>query len=339
MESVKEVSKTKHDKKMKILILRLSRIGTTNDEIFFTLYCIARFHKLICFQLWSRDCDNWNTFSTITSTVFFKRILISDFHECHFSCETRLWERNSTTSTNHESRQTFRHSRRILTWKTLYFKNYRLVLKILQCILDVSCCFFVENLCKIYSNAKIILNTRNSDEWLQSMQNTLFIIFQWRSWQILRYLDLTLTGVWCRHNELIWDYFCDNEYDNNEKCKRRFLKHYEYVRKMMPTERLLKYNIKDEWKSVTNFLKLFEFRENVKRNSVENCLMKHVKLWWTRLKINLLNLIVIVVEFDVILIELTLAQAWSMWFKMIIVEVHRTSCKYSDLEKCESRHD
>ena len=141
------------------------------------------------------------------------------------------------------------------------------------------------------------------------MQRTLFTIFQWRSWQLLRYLDPTLTGAWCRHNELIWGYFCDNEYENNEKCKRRFLAHYEYVRKVVPAERLLEYDIKDGWKPVTDFLGLPEFRGVVKRNGAEDCLARHVELWWMRLVISLLNLAVVVAGVGVVLVGLALARA------------------------------
>ncbi|KAL6713143.1 hypothetical protein ACLMJK_009264 [Lecanora helva] len=140
-------------------------------------------------------------------------------------------------------------------------KDFDQVTKEFDCILDVPCCFFAEDLIQAYPNAKVILNTRDTDEWLRSMDQTLFTVFRWPSWQLLRYTDPKVAGAWCRHNEIIWGHFCDGEYDNREKCKRRFLQHYDHVRKVVPPERLLEFDIKKGWGPLTDFLGLPEFKE------------------------------------------------------------------------------
>ncbi|KAL8992164.1 MAG: hypothetical protein Q9169_007316 [Polycauliona sp. 2 TL-2023] len=96
-----------------------------------------------------------------------------------------------------------------------------------DCVLDTPCCFFVEEFCEAYPDAKVILNTRDADSWIKSMRKTLFTVFRWPSWQILRYTDPSFCGTWFRHVTITWKVFCDNDYDDYDKCKERFWKHHE----------------------------------------------------------------------------------------------------------------
>lgn len=150
-----------------------------------------------------------------------------------------------------------------------------------QCVLDVPCCFFAEELALAYPEAKIILNVRDVEKWYTSMSGTLFQIFRWPSWHILRYTDPSFCGAWCRHNEVIWDFFCDGEYDEEVKCKEGFERHNEYVRKVVPPERLLEYEIGQGWKPVTDFLGLEGFEGEVKRFDARECIEGH---YWVRRK-------------------------------------------------------
>lgn len=125
-----------------------------------------------------------------------------------------------------------------------------------QCILDTPCCFFAEELCKAYPEAKVILNTRDFDGWMRSMQETIFKVFRWPSWLLLRYTDPFGCGPWYEHVKLTWDVFCDGDFDNIDKCRRRFLEHYEQVRQVVPKHRLLEYRIKDGWDPLVEFLGL-----------------------------------------------------------------------------------
>ena len=184
-----------------------------------------------------------------------------------------------------------------------------LVLIIFQCILDVPCCFFAEELSAAYPEAKVILNTRDADEWLRSMNDTLFTVFRWPSWQILRYTDPKVCGAWCRHNELIWNYFCDGEYDNKEKCRKRFLEHYEHVRRVVPADRLLEYDVKEGWKPVTDLLGLPEFRGVVSRNSTAEFLEGHAKLWRFCLANSLRNLVKLAVGLSILVGSVTYAKS------------------------------
>ena len=110
-------------------------------------------------------------------------------------------------------------------------------------------------------------------------------------------MDPKLCGAWCRHNEVIWNHFCNGEYDNRKKCKERLLQHYEHVRRVVPADRLLEYDIKEGWKPVTDFLCLPEFDGTVSKNRPAEFLEIHARLWRICLVNSLLNLAKLAVGF------------------------------------------
>ena len=141
------------------------------------------------------------------------------------------------------------------------------------------------------------------------MHQSLLTVFRWPSWQILRYTDPNSCGAWCRHNELIWNHFCDGEYDNREKCKERFLEHYEHVRRVVPGDRLLEYDIKEGWKPVTDFLDLPEFSSTVSRNSTAD-FVKAMELRWIQfIKNSLQNLTIPALALSLLVGSMTYAKS------------------------------
>ena len=156
------------------------------------------------------------------------------------------------------------------------------------------------------SKRKIILNKRVPVDCLRSMERTLFTAFRWPSWQMLRYTDPNGYGAWCRHNEVIWNHFCDGDYENGEKCKSRFREHCEHARKVVPVNRLLEFDIREGWTPVTNFLGLREFRGAVTRKNAAEFSALHTKGWWVVLLNNVIRLTkfgigVVAIEFGAIL--------------------------------------
>lgn len=121
-------------------------------------------------------------------------------------------------------------------------------------------------------------------------------------------MDPYRCGVWCRHNEVIWNHFCDGEYDNSEKCKRRFREHYEHVRKVVPAQRLLEYDIKEGWTPVTNFLGLPEFLGVVPRFEASEFVAAHAKVWWIFLRNAVMNMTKCAVGVGAVVIGIILAK-------------------------------
>lgn len=78
---------------------------------------------------------------------------------------------------------------------------------------------------------------------------------------------------------LIWSHFCDLDYDDKDKCNRRFLQHNEHVRQVVSREHLLEYDIMQGWKPITAFLGLPDFTGTVERISAYGMGQMHKKLW------------------------------------------------------------
>lgn len=161
-----------------------------------------------------------------------------------------------------------------------------------KAVIDVPCCLFVEELIAACPKAKIILNVRDADKWLQSMQKSLFTVFNWQSWKILRYTDPGLTGRHREHDELIWRVFCGN--DQGQKCRQAFINHNNYVQKVVPPERILTYEVSEGWEPLCHFLdipvpiKPFPFI-----NSSDQFLAAFASLWRLSLRRSLRNVLVV----------------------------------------------
>ncbi|KAL8714086.1 MAG: hypothetical protein Q9220_001814 [cf. Caloplaca sp. 1 TL-2023] len=154
------------------------------------------------------------------------------------------------------------------------------VVKGFDCVLDVPCTFFTAEFITHYPSCLVILNTRPPDPWLRSMHSTLFLVFQWRSWPLLAFLDPGFAGKWYRHIRLIFGIFCNNDY-YGDPPKEAYLKHYEEVRRTVPRERLLEYRVQEGWEPLCAFLgKEVPVGEEFPRvNDTENFVKGHGRLW------------------------------------------------------------
>lgn len=147
-----------------------------------------------------------------------------------------------------------------------------------KCVLDVPCCFFVEELTTAYPDAKVILTMRDVDKWLVSMHQTLFTVFAWPSWKILRYTDPLVVGRWYRHVMLTFQIFCDNDY--GEKCRQGYLDYYQHVRDVVPKENLLEFHPSQGWEPLCQFLGVeVPDGEYPHSNDGETFVDAHSELW------------------------------------------------------------
>ena len=160
------------------------------------------------------------------------------------------------------------------------------------------CCFFVEEFCKAYPDAKVILNTRDVESWVRSLQETVFKVLRWPSFQVLRYTDPSGCGTLIKHCELMWEVFCDGDFDDQDKIKKRFLEHNEHVRQIVPKDRLLEYHIRQGWEPLVKFLDLGERKGSLPRENGQSAYLETCRNVWKivvfRSFINLIKLVVIV---------------------------------------------
>ncbi|KAE8322211.1 P-loop containing nucleoside triphosphate hydrolase protein [Aspergillus sergii] len=126
-------------------------------------------------------------------------------------------------------------------------------------IIDTPCCLLVDELITAYPTAKIILNYRDPDRWLKSMQDTVFAVARWPFWRILAYTDPRYAGAIVQHHITLWDEIWGG--DEGERCREKFVEHYNYVRKVVPPQRLLEYQVQEGWGPLCRFLEVEEPKE------------------------------------------------------------------------------
>lgn len=121
--------------------------------------------------------------------------------------------------------------------------------------MDLPAACMVEELISAYPNAKIILTHRPVDKWLASMNSTIFPVMNWRSWQVLRYLDSSFVAPWWAYKQIMLQGWGRNDF-GDANMRRTFLEHSELVQKVVPKERLLVFDVKEGWGPLCGFLEV-----------------------------------------------------------------------------------
>ena len=127
---------------------------------------------------------------------------------------------------------------------------------------DWPACAFYEELMERYPDAKVILTVRDPERWYESVRNTIYalsmtvsgsrllrLVFGLRS--LLRY------GTFSRGNmarEIIWDGTFDGRFEDRRYAIEVFERHNEEVRRRVPEERLLTYEVSEGWGPLCEFL-------------------------------------------------------------------------------------
>ncbi len=165
------------------------------------------------------------------------------------------------------------------------------------------CCFFVEELTVAYPDAKVILPSRDVDKWMVSMHKTMFKVFAWPSWKILRYTDPFVIGRWNRHVMLSFQVFCDNDY--GEKCRQGYLDYCQHVRDVVPRENLLEFHPSHGWEPLCKFLGV-EVPEGDYPNSYDGDTFvdAHSMMWRGPVKRSIRNVGMVVLPLIVLIIAL-----------------------------------
>ncbi|KAL8892831.1 MAG: hypothetical protein Q9215_000195 [Flavoplaca cf. flavocitrina] len=133
------------------------------------------------------------------------------------------------------------------------------VVKGFDCVLDVPCPFFTEEFLSAYPDSVVMLNKRDPEPWLASMNSTLFRVFNWPSWPS----SLSSTPSSQAFGIPI-----------------KYLDHYDYVRRVTPKERLLEYEVREGWEPLCRFLgKEIPEGDFPNVNDKDNFVKGHGMLW------------------------------------------------------------
>lgn len=150
---------------------------------------------------------------------------------------------------------------------------------------DVPSICFAEELIAAYPDAKVVLNTRDVDAWLRSMENTAGRVLRWRGWATLAKWDPALIGPWWEHGQLVMPtvYNTVSDFSAEGPAREAFRAHYARVRGAVEGEegRLLEYKVQDGWGPLCEFLgKEVPEGEFPRVNDSRDFVKIHGFMWW-----------------------------------------------------------
>lgn len=124
--------------------------------------------------------------------------------------------------------------------------NWERVFEGYAATVDWPSCNFYEELAKAYPAAKIILTLRDPVSWYESTQKTIFAD-----------LDEELrdqSNAWARMTKIVIQDFFDGRLHEPEHVIAVYKRHNERVKRVIPAERLLVYEVPQGWEPLCKFL-------------------------------------------------------------------------------------
>jgi hypothetical protein len=131
-----------------------------------------------------------------------------------------------------------------------------------EAAVDWPACAFYEELMERHPDAKVILTVRDPERWYESVRNTIYALSMTVSGSRLLRLVLGLRGLlrngaFARGNmaeTVIWEGTFDGRFEDKRYAIGVFERHNEKVRRRVPEERLLTYEVSEGWGPLCDFL-------------------------------------------------------------------------------------
>ena len=120
-------------------------------------------------------------------------------------------------------------------------------------------CAFYEEMMEAYPDAKVLLSVRDPERWYESTRNTIYRISELTQRSRFSSLLRIFTPKRVRRttgmvNELIWENTFADNFEDREYAIEVFERHNESVKKRVPEDKLLVYEVKEGWKPLCEFL-------------------------------------------------------------------------------------
>ena len=129
---------------------------------------------------------------------------------------------------------------------------------------DWPACTFYEELLERHPDAKVLLSVRDPDPWYESTRSTIYelsmlIEESTMSRWISGLISLLIFGGFAggrsgMANEIIWKGTFDDRFEDKEYAIEVFERHNEEVKRRVPPDRLLVYEVKEGWGPLCEFL-------------------------------------------------------------------------------------
>ena len=121
-----------------------------------------------------------------------------------------------------------------------FFRHYRAVV-------DWPACEFYPALVAAFPEAKVLLNVRDPEAWYDSARETLWVIDQVLPWWFPKAMRQM-------HEDVIWQGRFRGEFLDRAKAIAAYNAHLQEVRRRVPAERLLEFNVREGWGPLCAFL-------------------------------------------------------------------------------------
>lgn len=116
--------------------------------------------------------------------------------------------------------------------------------------LDWPGCTFYEELMDAYPDAKVLLTTRDPESWYESARATIYQSNQMEEETLPPPMRPFIEMV----KTLLWEHTFDGRFEDKAYAIEVFNDHIETVKRSVPSEKLLVYNVKEGWEPLGEFL-------------------------------------------------------------------------------------
>jgi hypothetical protein len=163
--------------------------------------------------------------------------------------------------------EVFAHPDHAEFWSSAWRKepvDWEGVLGNYEATLDWPACVFYEEIMQRHPEAKVLLSVRDPERWYQSTRTTIYDLSMLLDgspiarWIFGAITLLTFGGFAGRKssmvNDIIWDGTFDGRFEDEAYATEVFERHNEEVRRRVPPERLLVYEVGEGWGPLCEFL-------------------------------------------------------------------------------------
>ena len=136
------------------------------------------------------------------------------------------------------------------------------LLKGFQATTDAPACHYYREFMELYPEAKVILTVRAPENWYKSSYNTIYshnrpLLHRKILFSVLGLFKpelKTALRAWEITEQMEWQTFFQSRFADQEFAIKIFNQHIEEVKRTVPPDRLLVYNLKEGWEPLCNFL-------------------------------------------------------------------------------------
>ena len=126
---------------------------------------------------------------------------------------------------------------------------------------DFPLCMYYLELAEYYPDSKVILSIRDAESWYDSVFSTIFsfdpgLVVKLKIFLFMPFSAIArnLFKVILLNNKSIWVKLFEGKFKDREYAIRNYNAHIEAVKKNIPPERLLVYEVKEGWEPLSKFL-------------------------------------------------------------------------------------